>query len=53
MLHCFVSLYSLTSYKKKIFIAAAGRKCYSFNNTQFSVFIGDCMPRYYIPCACM
>ena len=40
MLHCFVSLFSLTSYKKNIFIAAAGRKCYSFN-TQFSVFIGD------------
>ena len=28
MLHCFVSLFSLTSYKKKI-IAAAGRKCYT------------------------
>ena len=39
MLHCLVSLFSLTSYKK-IFIAPAGRKCYSFN-TQFSVFIGQ------------
>ena len=45
MLHCFVSLFSLTSYKK-IFIAAAGRKCYSFN-TQFCVFIGGCMPLLY------
>ena len=51
MLHCFVSLFSLTSYKK-IFIAAAGRKCYSFN-TQFSVFIGDCMPLLYSMCVCV
>ena len=49
MLHCFVSLFSLTSYKK-IFIA--GRKCYSFN-TQFSVFIGDCMPLLHSMCVCV
>ena len=47
MLHCFVSLLSLTSYKKKMFFA--GRKCYSFN-TQFSVFTGDCMPLLYSMC---
>ena len=34
---------------KKIFIAAAGRKCNSFN-TQFSVFIGDCMALLYSMC---
>ena len=50
MLHCFVSLLSLTSYKKKMFFA--GRKCYSFN-TQFSVFTGDCMPLLYSMCVCV
>ena len=52
MLHCFsFIIFSLTSLLKKIL--TAGRKCYSCNCTQVSMFIGVWQLHAAIPCGCV
>ena len=52
MLHCLSHYFSLTSYKKKIFIAAAGRKVIVLIIRSFPCSL-ETTCRYYLPCVCV